>query len=230
MDDVSIRHNLLNANSPGSVALSNDPYGFSRVLYHYFEDGVQAKEVDGLTLAIGSKFGVDINGKVYLSDASMSGSINATGGKIGGFNIDSDALTKGNDLIISPSVIKIGLYEDTELLPCNFCVDTNIGKAWFTSDNHYYHAPGYDFDLDNGRGFYVSSDGTSSPGLNYVRINYDSILCVTPYGITFSFDKEGNLLLKGKITDTNGNVSDNISDLLQRVAQLETIIKYGGGA
>ncbi len=82
IDATSIRTKTLTDNSSSSIGLSINE--FIRTI-----GGVSRT---GLRFAIGSRFGVSATGILYASDVNITGAINATSGKIGGFIIDSTSI------------------------------------------------------------------------------------------------------------------------------------------
>ena len=83
IDDTTIRTGAATASSSGNVLLSSAD-GVTRSI-----NGVSR---DDVRLAIGTKFGVDTDGRVYASDGVFSGEVNAISGEFGGIKIASNGI------------------------------------------------------------------------------------------------------------------------------------------
>lgn len=81
IDGAAIRHGAVDSTADTSIAIS--AAAFSRVINNASRSCM---------LAIGSKFGVGVDGSVYATGANIAGSITATSGAIGNINIDGNGL------------------------------------------------------------------------------------------------------------------------------------------
>lgn len=83
IDDTTIRTGAATVASSGNVLLSSAD-GVTRYINDVSRDDVR--------FAIGTKFGVDTDGRVYASDGVFSGEIDATSGEFGGIRIASNGI------------------------------------------------------------------------------------------------------------------------------------------
>lgn len=88
------------SNADNSIALSSAD----------FQRTINGTARDGLRLAIGDKFGVTGDGKIYASSVDLTGKITATSGAIAGWRIESSYMASGtatgptaNTLLLSPN-------------------------------------------------------------------------------------------------------------------------------
>lgn len=121
----------ITSNAANSVGLSSST--FTRTI-----DGTSRAN---LKLAIGSRFGVANDGTVYAGSAVISGTVNANGGSIGGFAIDSTSIHTNNVAITSNADNSVGLSSSTFTRTIGGTSRSNLKFAI-------------------GSGFGVSSDGT----------------------------------------------------------------------
>lgn len=77
--------------------------------------------VTGGSIAIGSNFLVDTAGNVSATNASLSGTVNATAGNIGGWSIEANGLLQNSTgkLKINPSIPAIEIYDSTNVKRLN---------------------------------------------------------------------------------------------------------------
>ena len=81
IDENHIRHGSTSGTNSGDVTLSSK----------IFTRSINGVSHTNLHLAIGAKFGVTANGVIYANDAHIAGTIEASAGKIGAWDIDTDS-------------------------------------------------------------------------------------------------------------------------------------------
>ena len=109
--------------------------------------------ISGWCFTAGSKFGVTTSGDLYASNANISGTINASKGTVGGFNIDSNAIYAGTDSITSKTQ---GIYIGTD------------GIRQYTSDNAYVN-------IQNGKLICIGASINGKITTSNISASYGSI-------------------------------------------------------
>lgn len=90
--------------------------------------------INGWCFTAGSKFGVTTNGDLYASNANISGTINASKGTIGGFNITDNSLYTGSKSSFDNEQYGIFMGKDGQVI---FGNNDNYLKYYKNSDGHY---------------------------------------------------------------------------------------------
>ena len=90
--------------------------------------------INGWCFTAGSKFGVTTNGDMYASNANISGTIHASKGTIGGFNITDSSLYTGSKLSFDNEQNGIFMGKDGQVI---FGNNDNYLKYYKNSDGHY---------------------------------------------------------------------------------------------
>ena len=151
-------------------------------------------------ITVGSRFGVTLNGELYASDATLSGSITATSGTIGGCTIDSELglqVDKTHITSIEADLISgfsIALLDNTD--------PNDQTKTYYALQN--------DFDTLDGRVEDAEDeldglDGVRAyAGITGVTINSEGFRVQKGTEDVFYLDKFGNLTITGNMNITNG--------------------------
>lgn len=90
--------------------------------------------ISGWCFTAGSKFGVTTSGNLYASNANISGTINASKGTIGGFNITDSSLYTGSKSTFDNEQYGIFMDKDGQVI---FGNSDNYLKCYKNSDGRY---------------------------------------------------------------------------------------------
>lgn len=151
-------------------------------------------------IAVGSRFGVTLNGELYASDVTLSGSITATSGTIGGCTIDVDKGLQVDkthitsieaDLISGFSIALLDNTDPEDETKTYYALQTDFNSL----DERVEDAEGELDDLDGVRDY---------AGITGVTINSEGFRVQKGTEDVFYLDKFGNLTITGNMNIVNG--------------------------
>lgn len=122
--------------------------------------------ISGWCFTAGSKFGVTTSGDLYASNANISGTINASKGTIGGFNITDNSLYTGSKSTFDNEQYGIFMDKDGQVI---FGNSDNYLKYYKNSDGHYKVGIKTDF-------LKYNDDTITDPGLVLGDVNQPTYL------------------------------------------------------
>ena len=208
------------AGQSGFIYLSTENYGSNLT--------INSHQASNWREIIGTKFGVDVDGNLYASNAEISGKITATSGAIAGWRIESSYLASNdatapaaNVLLLSPSgttssytiagqaktgwMITAGTTFGVNKDGGVYATSGKIGGSNITASSLYGNTRSA---YNSGNGYYLGSDGKFGVGTTSNYLTFDGTNVNIKGGITAT-----SLTIDSGATVSGVVVPSDISDM-----------------